>query len=54
MRYVPSVAAEFRAQVITAMPTPLQDLVLCLAQPRTPPAAAGNLAKNIKAKTTIY
>jgi hypothetical protein len=39
MRYVPSVAAQFRAQVITAMPTPMQDLLLCQVQPDTPPAA---------------
>jgi len=41
------VAAEFRSQVITAMPMPLQDLVLCLAQPRTPPAAGNSLMANL-------
>ncbi|XP_059480965.1 short-chain dehydrogenase/reductase family 9C member 7-like [Neocloeon triangulifer] len=39
MRYVPSVAAQFRSQVITAMPMHMQDFVLGMTQPRTPPAA---------------
>ncbi|XP_071455166.1 17-beta-hydroxysteroid dehydrogenase type 6-like [Hetaerina americana] len=38
-RYVPSVSAQLRAKILTSLPSDLLDYVLCLAQPKTPPAA---------------
>ncbi|CAB3371331.1 Hypothetical predicted protein [Cloeon dipterum] len=53
MRYVPSVAAEFRSQVITAMPMHLQDFVLGMTQPRTPPAAVLNDVMRMKKQDAL-
>ncbi|XP_046404155.1 short-chain dehydrogenase/reductase family 9C member 7-like [Ischnura elegans] len=38
-RYVPSVTAQLREKILTALPSDVLDYILCLAQPKTPPAA---------------
>lgn len=42
-RYVPSLTVQLRAKILMSLPTDVLDYVMCMSQPKTPPAAVSKV-----------